>query len=242
MKHNIGDRWIQYIMKQTNIKTSRSFELIWLLLCFGQVVLFVLNVVNGKLNLAPLFLSVLWASVSLLYFERRKFITIIRSQEQDIAGVRQELQTAIATSIDARSNSNVLFVWDEKEKDIITIFRTAFKSEQLDLIEANDIDTAVNIVQREEIHIIIAKRTVKQKDDVFDLIRSIRRNNQKRHIPIIIGFVDVHQNSINDQSIEINGYFGRVFNIEGIVKMTKQLITNPSLISLVDQEGLRKWL
>jgi hypothetical protein len=91
MKHNIGDRWINYIIRRVQVNNDPFSEKIWFVLGIGKLILFMLGVFTGDNNILLLYSALFFLFAGIVHFERRRFVNIIRTQSQEIQHLQAQL-------------------------------------------------------------------------------------------------------------------------------------------------------
>ena len=91
MKQTLGDRWIQYIQHQISQTQRPVWEIFFIFLALLWTWFFILDIQAGFVNYTHLTFVVVYLSLALLYFERRKFAHIIREKDQHIQRLEARL-------------------------------------------------------------------------------------------------------------------------------------------------------
>jgi hypothetical protein len=140
---------------------------------------------------------------------------------------------------------DIVVVWTEPDDTPLSfVFQFLLKPPIYRAEYITDINSAYERCIRQIPNIIIIKRRVLDDNDGFALCRQFRADDRLRSVPIIIGWLDAAPNFYPQSAIEAqahgaNGCFGRVYNIEGIQNMILQLLKDPTIVGLHDQD--RSW-
>jgi hypothetical protein len=91
MKSSVGDRWMNYVITRIHADNTPIWERVFFLLASGKLFLFVLTVFVSDASYTLLYAAVFSFFGGVLTFERRRFITIIRTQSLEIQNLSIQL-------------------------------------------------------------------------------------------------------------------------------------------------------